>query len=60
MNVFSVYTMAPMMCMARHNKTRLQDIHQLQTTAVTVQDNKRWYSVSWLNDSFLGYLTTLY
>lgn len=42
MNVFSVYTMAPMMCVTRYNKTRFQDIHQLQITSVTEHENRNW------------------
>jgi hypothetical protein len=60
MYVFSVHTMAPMMCVTRYNKTRFQHIHQLQITTIMEYKNRNWYPVFWLTESFLGYLTTLF
>lgn len=59
MYVFSVHTMAPMMCMTRYDKTRFQYIHQLKITTVMGHKNRNMYPVFWLTESFLGYLTTM-
>jgi len=49
MYVFSVHTMAPMMCMTSYNKTRFQYIQQLKITTVMGHKNRNRYPVFWLN-----------